>query len=256
MAHDGASAPFRETASRFRDKVCIVTGGTSGIGLATAERFVEEGAKVCVVGRDADHGAAAEATLGKRGEALFAEADVAVEEQARHAIERVIDRWERVDVLVNNAAMMTFHPVVELSVQDWDRVLAVNLRGVFLFSKLAIPHMPEGSAIVNVSSVHAHETTVNVAPYAASKGGVEAFTRALSRELVPRHIRVNCVAPGAVDTPMLWSNPNVKSGREKIQGAVGKPGDIAAAIAFLAAPEARFTNGAIIVVDGGRLDVL
>ncbi len=116
--------------------------------------------------------------------------------------------------------------------------------------------MAPGSSIVNVSSVHAHETTVNVAPYAASKGGMEAFSRALSRELGAKKIRVNCVAPGAVDTPMLWSNPNVRSGREKVQGAIGAPDDIAAAIAFLAADEARFVNGTTLVVDGGRLDIL
>ena len=156
-------------------------------------------------------------------------------------------------MLVNNAAMMTFQPVVELSVADWDQVLAVNLRGAFLFAKLSIPHMAPGSAIVNVSSVHAHETTVNVAPYAASKGALEAFTRALSRELVPSGIRVNCVSPGAVDTAMLWSNPNVRDGQEQLDGAVGRPEDIAAAIAFVAADEARFLNGATVVVDGGRL---
>jgi glucose 1-dehydrogenase len=124
--------------------------------------------------------------------------------------------------------MMTFTPIVELPDQDWDRVLAVNLRSVFLFCKYGVPHMPAGGAIVNISSVHAHETTKNVVPYASSKGGMEAFTRGFSEELAQRKIRINCVAPGAVDTPMLWSNPNVKSGAEKIQGAIGKPEDIAA----------------------------
>ncbi|MFL5680509.1 MAG: SDR family NAD(P)-dependent oxidoreductase [Chloroflexota bacterium] len=241
---------------RFDGKVCIVTGGTSGIGLATATRFCREGARVCVVGRDRDKGRDAEAALCKRGDALFAQADVSVESEVDAAVAATVARWGKVDVLVNNAAMMTFHPVVELAVEDWDQVLAVNLRGAFLFARRCIPHMAPGSAIVNVSSVHAHETTVDVAPYAASKGALEAFARALSRELVPRGIRVNCVAPGAVDTPMLWSNPNVKSGREKIKGAVGKPGDIAAAIAFVAAGEAEFVNGATLIVDGGRLDVL
>jgi glucose 1-dehydrogenase len=241
---------------RFDGKVCIVTGGTSGIGLATATRFCQEGARVCVVGRDADKGRDAEAALRKHGDALFAQADVSVERDVDTAVAATLDRWGKVDVLVNNAAMMTFHPVVELTVEDWDQVLAVNLRGAFLFARRCIPHMPAGSAIVNVSSVHAHETTVDVAPYAASKGALEAFARALSRELVPKGIRVNCVAPGAVDTPMLWSNPNVKSGREKIKGAVGKPNDIAAAIAFVAAGEAEFVNGATLIVDGGRLDVL
>ena len=116
--------------------------------------------------------------------------------------------------------------------------------------------MPPGSAIVNISSVHAHETTRNVVPYATSKGGMEAFTRGFSEELADRKIRINCVAPGAVDTPMLWNNPNVKSGAEKITGAVGKPDDLAAAICFLASAEARFITGTTLVVDGGRLDIL
>ncbi len=116
--------------------------------------------------------------------------------------------------------------------------------------------MPPGSAIVNISSVHAHETTRNVVPYASSKGGMEAFTRGFSEELEDQKIRINCVAPGAVNTPMLWNNPNVKSGAEKVEGAIGEPADLAAAICFLAADEARFINGTTLIVDGGRLDIL
>ena len=134
-------------------------------------------------------------------------------------------------------------------------MLAVNLKSVFLFCKFALPHM-RGGAIVNVSSVHAHETTQNVAPYVASKGGMEAFCRALAIEGTKRHVRVNCVAPGAVDTPMLWSNPNVESGKERVPGAIGKPEDIADVICFLASDEARFINGTTVIVDGGRLDLL
>jgi NAD(P)-dependent dehydrogenase (short-subunit alcohol dehydrogenase family) len=134
--------------------------------------------------------------------------------------------------------------------------MAVNLGSVFLLCKYVVPHMPAGSAIVNVSSVHARETTRNVVPYAASKGGIEAFTRGFSEELADRKIRINCVSPGAVNTPMLWNNPNVKSGAEKVTGAVGQPADIAAAILFLASSEARFITGTTLVADGGRLDIL
>ena len=132
----------------------------------------------------------------------------------------------------------------------------MNLKSVFLFCKYVIPHMPAGSAIVNTSSVHAHESEAGVGPYAASKGAMEALTRVLALELEQKKIRVNCVAPGAVDTPMLWNNPNVKSGKEKIEGAIGKPQDLAAAICFLAASEAQFVNGTTLVVDGARLDIL
>lgn len=125
----------------------------------------------------------------------------------------------------------------------------------FLVCKAAIPHLTRG-AIVNVRSVHAHETTANVAPYAASKGAMEAFTRALARELEGSKVRVNCVAPGAVNTPMLWANPNVQNGTEKVAGAVGRPEDIAAALCFLASDDAAFINGTTLVVDGGRLNIL
>lgn len=242
---------------RFAGKVCLVTGAASGIGLATAERFAAEGGKVLVVDMHEEGGnQAAERLRATGATALFARADVSDPQQVQAAIQHAVGAWGRIDVVVNNAAMMTFQPVVELPDGDWDRVLAVNLRSVFLFCKYALPHMPAGGAIVNVSSVHAHGTTVNVVPYAASKGAMEAFTRGLALECVQRRVRVNCVAPGAVNTPMLWSNPNVKSGTEKMEGAVAEPRDIAAAIAFIASDDARFVNGTTVVVDGGRLDIL
>ena len=205
---------------RFKDKVCVVTGGGSGIGRATCERFAAEGARVLVVDLKEDPGNETVKTITHAGgEGLFAKADVSNSAEVQAAIKAAVDKWGRIDVIVNDAAMMTFTPILELSDDDWDRVMAVNLRSVFLFCKYGVPHMPAGSAIVNISSVHAHETTKNVVPYASSKGGMEAFTRGFSEELAQRKIRINCVAPGAVDTPMLWSNPNVKSGAEKIEGA-------------------------------------
>jgi len=166
-----------------------------------------------------------------------------------------VDTWQKVDVLVNNAAMMTFKKIVDLSGEEWDTVLRVNLKSVFLFCKFCIPYMVSGS-IVNVSSVHAHETTANVVPYASSKGAMEAFIRGVSMEYPYPKLRINCVAPGAVDTPMLWNNPNVKSGAEKISGAIGKPEELAAAICFMASDDASFINGTTLIVDGGRLDIL
>lgn len=151
--------------------------------------------------------------------------------------------------------MMTFKPITEIKIEDWDNLMAVNLRAVFLLTQCCLRHMQKG-AIVNVSSVHAHETTPNVVPYATSKGAIEAFTRGISMEYKSSQVRINCVAPGAVDTPMLWENPRVKSGEEKIEGEIGKPEDIAAAILFLASAEASFINGTTLVVDGGRLNIL
>jgi glucose 1-dehydrogenase len=242
---------------RFEGKVCLVTGGGSGIGKAAAQRFAAEGGKVVIVDINEQHGNQAVQDIEKTGgDAIFAKANVGVSAEVQAAVQAGISKWGRLDVVVNDAAMMTFTPVVDLPEDDWDKVLGVNLRSVFLFCKYAAPHMKPGGAFVNISSVHAHETTANVVPYASSKGGMEAFTRGFSQELAPLKLRINCVAPGAVNTPMLWNNPNVKSGTEKIEGAVGEPEDIAAAICFLAAEEARFITGTTLTVDGGRLDIL
>lgn len=242
---------------RFSEKVCLVTGAGSGIGKAIAKQFAAEGGKVAVVDHTEAHGneTVGEITAAK-GEAFFAKCDIGDLAQVQDAVNVTVGKWKKIDVVVNDAAMMTFTPIVDLAVEDWDHLMNVNLRSVFLFCKFAVPHMPDGGAIVNISSVHAHQTTKNVVPYATSKGGMEAFTRGFSEELAPRRIRINCVAPGAVDTPMLWNNPNVKSGAEKVTGAIGKPEDIAAAVCFLAAAEARFITGTTLVVDGGRLDIL
>jgi len=242
---------------RFTGKVCVVTGGGSGIGRAACERFAAEGARVVIVDLNEEHGrSTVQEIASKGGAAVFAKADVSRADEVEAAIAAAVARWEQIDVIVNDAAMMSFAPIVELADDLWDKVIAVNLRSLFLFCKYGVPHMPAGGAIVNISSVHAHETTKNVVPYAASKGGIEAFTRGFSEELADRKIRINCIAPGAVNTPMLWNNPNVKSGAEKITGAIGEPADIAAAICFLASDEARFITGTTLVVDGGRLDIL
>jgi glucose 1-dehydrogenase len=242
---------------RFAGKSCLVTGAGSGIGKAIALRLAREGGKVAVVDFNQQHGNQTVSDIAAaHRQALFVRCDVGDADQVKAAVQTVVDAWQHIDVLVNDAAMMTFTPILELPDDQWDTVLNVNLRAVFLFCKYSVPHMPAGGAIVNISSVHAHETTRNVVPYASSKGGIEAFTRGFSEEMAPRHVRVNCVAPGAVDTPMLWSNPNVASGAEKIQGAIGAPDDIAAAVCFLAAPEARFITGTTLVADGGRLDLL
>lgn len=248
---------------RLQNKVAIVTGSTSGVGKATAHLFAREGANVLVTGRNREEGESLEAELrrdaAKRevGDVLFVPADLAVTGAMHSIVDAAVARWGKVDILVNNAAMMTFGPVCEMEEEDWDRLMDVNLRAPFVLARRCLPHMADGSAIVNVSSVHAEETMSGLVPYATSKGGLEAFTRGLAVELRPRHIRVNAVRLGAVDTPLLWNNPNVRSGVEKIDPAdVGTPEQAAQSILFLASGEAAYTTGAILNVDGGRLAVL
>lgn len=240
----------------FKDKVCLVTGGGSGIGKATCTRFAADGAIVVIIDYNEKAGNDTASELRNTGaDVLFVKTDISYPQQVQSCIKTVTDKYSKIDVLVNNAAMMTFKPIVELEIEEWDRLMAVNLRSVFLFCKLALPFMKNG-AVVNVSSVHAHQTTPNVIPYASSKGAMEAFTRGMSREYTPEKARFNAIAPGAVDTPMLWSNPNIKSGKEVIEGRIGKPEELAAAICFLASEEAAYINGATLVVDGGRLAIL
>ncbi|OLY95664.1 NAD(P)-dependent dehydrogenase, short-chain alcohol dehydrogenase family [Cnuella takakiae] len=240
---------------RFQNKVCIVTGGASGIGKAICQQMAAEGGKVVIIDIS-DSGQQAANEIDPTGnEALFIKTDISIYQQVEDAVKKTVDKWGRVDVLVNNAAIMTFKPILELSEGEWDKVMAVNMKSVFMFCKLCLPYM-NGAAIVNISSVHYHETTANVIPYASSKGAMEAFTRGMSIEYSSDKVRINCVAPGAVDTPMLWSNPNVASGVEKITGKIGKPEDIAAAVCFIASAEATYINGASLHVDGGRLNIL
>jgi NAD(P)-dependent dehydrogenase (short-subunit alcohol dehydrogenase family) len=180
--------------------------------------------------------------------------DVGVEQDVAAAVEQVMGRFQRLDVVVNNAGLMIFKPIEQLSGADWLHVLQVDLLGAFFFIKQAFLHMRPGGAIVNLSSVHALETEPNVAPYAAAKAAMLSLTRSAALEGIPKGIRVNAILPGAIDTPMLWTNPQVQSGAEHIDAAdVGKPQDVAAAIAFLASDEAAFIQGASLLVDGGRL---
>jgi NAD(P)-dependent dehydrogenase (short-subunit alcohol dehydrogenase family) len=241
---------------RFDDHVCIVTGGASGIGLATARRLGSEGARVALVDLDPERAAQAADTVRAAGapDAWGVACDVSEEAQVEAAVHGTLARAGRLDVVVNNAGLMTFGPLERLTGADWMRILQVDLLGAFFFIKQAFLAMRPGGAVVNVSSVHAVETTPLVAPYAAAKAALLSLTRSAAIEGKPRGIRVNAVLPGAVDTPMLRDNPNIKSGAEPLAPAdVGKPEDLAAVIAYLASSDAAFVQGAAVRVDGGRL---
>ncbi len=244
---------------RFQDKVAIVTGGASGIGLAVARRLASEGARVVLADLNQDNLNKALPDVKAAGapDVWGSVCNVAVEAQVEATVNGTLEKFGRLDVIVNNAGLMQFKPLEQLTGDDWMRILNVDLLGTFYFTKQGFLHMKPGGSIVNVSSIHAIETSPLVAPYAAAKAAVLSLTRSSALEGKPKGLRINAVLPGAIDTPMLWDNPNVKSGVEKIDRAdVGKPEDIAAAIAYLASDDAAFVQGAEVRVDGGRLDRL
>jgi NAD(P)-dependent dehydrogenase (short-subunit alcohol dehydrogenase family) len=237
----------------FSGKVAIVTGAGSGIGAAIARRLGQDGASVVLADRDESSAAKVAQEIG--ADALGVAGVVAVEAQVAACVAKALERFGRLNVVVNNAGLMTFKELGEWTAADWLKVLEVDLVGAAMFVREAFRHMGEnGGAIVNIASVHAERTTASCAPYSAAKAGLLSLTRTAAIEGRAKGIRANAVLPGAVDTPMLWENPNLESGAEKVEpGDVGKPEDIAAAVAFLASDEARFITGAALAVDGGRL---
>lgn len=244
---------------RFEGKVAIVTGAASGIGLATAKRLGSEGCRVVIADLDQqkNNEASSETKAAGAPDILTVVCDVANEGAVEAAVDETMRKFGRLDIVVNNAGLMVFKPIAEQTGDDFLKILNVDLLGAFYFTKQAFLNMKPGGVIVNVSSVHAVETTPLVASYAAAKAALLSLTRSASIEGKSLGIRVNAVLPGAVDTPMLWENPNIKSGVETINLTdVGKAEDVAAVIAYLASPDSKFVDGAALRVDGGRLSRL
>jgi NAD(P)-dependent dehydrogenase (short-subunit alcohol dehydrogenase family) len=241
----------------LENKVAIVTGAAGGIGLATARRLLHDGASVVLADLDEGRLAGAGVELEKDGDPAriaVSRCDVSVEADVVRTVDMAVQRFGSIDIIVNNAGLMVFKPIEEHTGEDWTRVLSVDLIGAFYFIKQAFLRMQAGGAVVNVSSVHALETEPMVASYAAAKAALLSLTRSASLEGKPKNIRVNAVLPGAIDTPMLWDNPNVKAGIEHIdKHDVGQPQDVADVIAFLVSDESRFVEGVSLLVDGGRL---
>jgi NAD(P)-dependent dehydrogenase (short-subunit alcohol dehydrogenase family) len=248
---------------RLADKVCLITGAGGGMGRVAVLRFAAEGARVVAVDYD---GAGAEATAAEveaaGGSALAVRADVSDEVDARTMVERTIDAFGRLDVLYNNAGIMPAadHSVVDTDVETWDRVMAVNVRGVFLGCKHAIPRMVgQGSgSVINVASfVALLGCSVPQDAYTASKGAVLALTRSLAVQFGPQGVRSNSLSPGPVETPLLldWLVRDEEAKRIRLArnptGRFGKPEEIVAAALYLASDESRWTNGANLVIDGG-----
>jgi meso-butanediol dehydrogenase/(S,S)-butanediol dehydrogenase/diacetyl reductase len=251
--------PNRETPMSFADKVVIVTGGAGGIGRATALAFAAVGAHVVVADLELKGAEEVVSAIDQAGfpKAIARQCDVSDESSVTATVDDTVSVFGRLDVIVNNAGLMVFKGIDELVEDDWRKVLDVDLMGAFYFTKQAFLKMKNGGAIVNISSVHAVETSPFVAPYAAAKSALLSLTRSAALEGTPKNIRVNAILPGAIDTPMLWDNPNVKAGIEWIDKShVGRPEDIADAVVFLASDKARFIQGSMLLADGGRLDQL
>lgn len=247
---------------RLENKVAIVTGSAKGIGWGIATVLSKEGAKVAVVDWD-EEGAkkTAEEINNNGGEAIAIKCDVSNEEEVKAMVQSTKDAFGKIDILVNNAGIGVYSPVTETSSEDWDRALAVNLKGMFLCSKYAIPHLQEAgnAAIVNISSVHAWANVNGTSPYAASKGGVVSLTRSMAMDYSPT-IRVNAVAPGWVLTPLIqgifdsYDDPAEQQRiveERQVMKRIGRPEDIGHAVAFLASDEASFITATQLFVDGG-----
>jgi len=244
----------------MKKRYVVITGAAGGIGRATGEYFARKGWVVIGIDR-----ASFEGKFPKNG--LFIQADVSREEDWQNIQQKIAAKTDSIDAIINNAAIQITKPLVETSVEEWDRVINANLRSVFLSVKMLYPALKndQGGAVVNISSVHAVATSKHIAAYAASKGGMLALTRALAIELAPDNIRVNTVLPGAVDTAMLKAGLNrdhAGSGspaerlenlaRKTVSGKIGKAEEIARAIYFLAdQDESSFITGQPLVIDGG-----
>jgi glucose 1-dehydrogenase len=246
---------------RFLDQVVIVTGGAQGIGRACVDAFADEGAAVVVADIDPAGGEKAAAEIEARGgRARFVETDVGDAAQARRLVDQTLEAFGRLDVLINNAGIIKTADFLEISEADFDAVLRVNLKGVFLVGQAAARAMVKGGkgAIVNMSSANAVVAIPNQVPYATSKGAVNQLTKVMALALADKGVRVNAIGPGSILTDLLRVVMNDEAARQRIlsrtpMGRCGEPAEVAKVALFLASDDASYLTGQCIYPDGGRL---
>jgi NAD(P)-dependent dehydrogenase (short-subunit alcohol dehydrogenase family) len=246
---------------RFADQVVIVTGGSHGIGRACVDAFANEGAVVVIADIDSEGGGKAAGEIEARGgRARFIATDVGDARQAQRLVDRTLQAFGRLDVLINNAGIIKTAEFLEISEADFDAVLRVNLKGVFLVGQAAARAMVKQGkgAIVNMSSTNAVVAIPNQVPYATSKGGVNQLTKVMALALADKGVRVNAIGPGSILTDLLKTVMSDEAARQKIlsrtpMGRCGEPAEIAKVALFLASDEASYLTGQTIYPDGGRL---
>ncbi len=247
---------------RLQGKVALITGGTEGMGFATARLFLEQGAKVVITGRSEDKGKRALSKLRAIGPVRFIRGDVSRAGDAEKMVKGTVKAFGKVDILFNNAGIYIEKKAEDTTEADWDRIIGVNLKGVFLVSRAAIHYMRRqgGGVIINNSSDAGLIGNRDCPAYCASKGGVTIMTKAMALDYAKEGIRVNCINPGVIETPMLEREVRASKNPRKYRkdsekthpiGRHGKPEEVARAVLFLASDQASFVTGASLSVDGG-----
>jgi len=243
---------------RLENKVAIITGAGSGIGKETALLFAREGAKVIVADMNESAGEETVAQINKNGEGLFVKLDVSSREQAKQMVKITLEKYGKIDILINNAGIVQDAFLSKMTEEQWDKVIDVNLKGVFNCAQAVVEIMMNqgNGVIINTSSIVGLNGNVGQVNYAATKAGLIGMTKTLAKELGKKGIRVNAVAPGFIATPMTSNVPEkiLEMMKEKTPlRRLGEPKDIANAYLYLASDEANFVNGAVLCVDGGLI---
>ncbi|OGS44312.1 MAG: hypothetical protein A3K76_06870 [Euryarchaeota archaeon RBG_13_57_23] len=247
---------------KLKGKVALITGGTEGMGFATAEAFLREGAKVAITGRSKAKGSKAIAKLSKLGKVEFVQGDVSKAKDAKKMVDTTVRKFGRIDILFNNAGIYMEKLAEDTTEEEWDKLIDINLKGTFLVTKYAIPYMKKqrSGSIINNSSDAGLVGNRRCPAYCASKGAITIMTKAMALDYAKYNIRVNSVNPGTIDTPMLAYEAEAsddieeylrRANEEHPIGRVGRPEEVANAVLFLASDEASFVTGAALSVDGG-----